>query len=178
MTLEDAGDADPAGRRKRPVGEEEPERAGRGVRQHAVDVAGHPLGVGGGLRRPARARALKPRHHVVERTEHGRLVGRQELHLAVDALKLDLPADGERAHRQQVAALARLVPHGRRRLVEHRDDVDGTVPEGAEPVLQGQGLVVDSQPQPAGRDVFLDPIAILVEKRRAPWRRASWSGVA
>ena len=88
-------------------------------------------------------------------------MGRKKLHLAVNALEVDPPTDGERTHRQQADASARLVPHGGRRLVEHRDDVDGIVPQGAEPVLQGQGLVVDAQPQPAGRDVFLDLIAIL-----------------
>ena len=132
-SFEDPGNTCASGRRKRPVGEEEPERARVGVGQDGLDVFAHLVGVGRRLRSLTGLGVQFPLH-VVEGPEHRLLQGRQEVDLAADRLVVDPPAHSERTHGQQIDA-ARLLAHAGGGLVEHGEHVDGLVVEAVEAIL-------------------------------------------
>ena len=87
------------GRGHSPVGEEEPEGARVGAGEGRLDVAFHPLGVGEGLRRPARLLPFKLRDHVVERREDALFERQLEFYTLCDAAELDAPTQRKGAHR-------------------------------------------------------------------------------
>ena len=158
-SLQDARHASAARRRKRPIGEEEPERAWAGVRQDGLDVFAHLLGIRGRLRCLARL-GVEFALHVVEGPEHRSFHRRQEFDLSADPLERDSPAHCEGAHGQQVDA-AGLLAHVGGGLVEYGEDVDGLFMEAAKPFLQRCHAVMHAQPQPPVRDVLLDLVAVL-----------------